>query len=122
MATVETAMTVAATMLRTVPVRVKRANLNIPGTGWTCQPDALGQESEEARAKEAGFFLRHVFLRERRYADLGNLLPLLLKSSQRLNPVYRPFLWTDQSLIVYQVSAFMASPPRKFSSTETQTL
>ena len=36
------------------------------------------QESEEARAEEAGFFLRHVFLRERRYADLGNLLPMLL--------------------------------------------
>jgi hypothetical protein len=37
---------------------------------------SLFQESEEARTEEAGFFLRHVFLRERRYADLGNLLPM----------------------------------------------
>jgi hypothetical protein len=38
---------------------------------------AVSQENEEARTEEAGFFLRHVFLRERRYADLGNLLPML---------------------------------------------
>jgi hypothetical protein len=37
---------------------------------------SVPQENEEARAEEAGFFLRHVFLRERRYADLGNLLPM----------------------------------------------
>jgi hypothetical protein len=38
----------------------------------------VAQESEEARAEEAGFSLRHVFLRERRYADLGNLLPMFI--------------------------------------------
>jgi hypothetical protein len=34
------------------------------------------QENEEARTEEAGFFLYQVFLRERQYADLGNLLPM----------------------------------------------
>jgi hypothetical protein len=36
-------------------------------------------------------------VRERRYAELGNLL-LSNASSQRLNPVYRPFLFADQLL------------------------
>ncbi len=33
------------------------------------------QQSKEARTREAGFF-QQIVLRERRYADLGHLLPL----------------------------------------------
>jgi hypothetical protein len=37
---------------------------------------AHDSRNEEARTLEAGFFKRLYFLRERRYADLGYLLPM----------------------------------------------
>jgi len=36
------------------------------------------KKTKKPAPKEAGFFLHHVFLRERRYADLGNLLPIFI--------------------------------------------
>ena len=45
-----------------------------------------GQENEEARTREAGFFMRRVFLRKRRYADLGNLLPMFIGVEPAVEP------------------------------------
>jgi hypothetical protein len=56
------------------------------------RPCGVAQESEEARALEAGFLASRVCLGKGQYADLSHLLPLLT-AGQRWNPVYRLFLF-----------------------------
>ena len=55
-----------------------------------CGPRRAVQETKKPAQGEAGF-LRRVFSRERRYAELGYLLPMFSIEPAVKNPVYRPF-------------------------------
>jgi hypothetical protein len=66
------------------------------------------QESEEARTSEAGFFLQ-VFLRERRYANLGHLLPISYRASGGTRCVGPPS-WLASHLYPTTVRTFGYTP------------
>ena len=57
------------------------------------------QKTRSPHNEEADFLLR-VFPRERRYAELGYLLPVYFRPTVK-NPVCRPFLLARQLLIAY---------------------
>ena len=58
----------------------------------------LPKKEQKPAHEEAGFLLR-AFPGERRYADLGYLLPFHLGLAVK-NPVYRPFLSGTPSIII----------------------